>query len=179
MADSSYTKLRESLVTSTKLIFPDNKVIFGNVNGEEPDNPYVVIRIIKDEQTSMAYNDTLLSPTSQMTTTVNYEILAQFSFLSRDTTAAGDMVKTFVQYLNTPPILEELRKNRLGKKSISQIRNVAIKRETSWIQSYNVDVTFIYAIRTSQTMVPIVTVEVGNDITGEVFTAPPDVVIQR
>lgn len=175
--DSSYSDLMQSIFTATKTLFPDNKVIKANLSGSEPENPYIVFRVIRDEQLGLAYNDTLLNASNVMTTRANYEVLVQFSFVSKDEDIAGSLVKTFVQALNSPVTREQFRKNKLSKTNISPIRSIPTKRETTWIQYYNVDVTFNYAVVTSNVMVPITVVQIEDEIEGTVFTVPPDVVI--
>lgn len=175
--DNSYSQLMQSIFTATKSIFPDNKVIRANQGEAEPQNPYVVYSVIRDTQIGLAYQDTLLSSSNEAITKANYEVLVQFSFISKDVDASGNMVKTFVQALNSPTIREVFRKNKLSKTDISPIRNVPIKRESTWIQFYNVDVTFTYAVETKQIMTPIEVVEITEEITGTVYTVPPDVVI--
>lgn len=175
--DNSYSQLIQSVITATKSVFPDNKVIRGNTNGQEPDNPYIAVRVIRNTQNGLAYNDTQLSSDGYMTTRVNYEALVQFSFTSTDEEAAADLAHTFVQYINTPATREIFRKNKLGKTTVSSIRNVAYKRESVWTQYYNVDVTFVYATLTRQQMTPITAVEVTEEISGTVFVVPPNVVI--
>lgn len=175
--DSSYSQLIQSVITATKSIFPDNKVIRGNTNGQEPNNPYVAVRVIRNTPTGLPYNDTNLSAGGIITTRVNYEALVQFSFTSIDEEAAANLAQTFVQYINTPPTREIFRQNNLGKTSISSIRNVAYKRESVWTQYYNVDVTFVYATITQQEMTPITAVEITEEISGTVSVVPPNVVI--
>ena len=175
--DNSYSTLMQSLFTSTKTIFPDNKVIKANLSEAEPEDPYVVFRIIREQQLGLGYNDTFLSATNVMTTRVNYEAVVQFSFTSKDEGAAGSMAKTFVQALNSPLTRETFRKNKLSKVSMSPLRGVPLKRETMWVQSFNIDVTFNYAVVTSDVMTPITVVQIEDEIEGTVFTVPPDVVI--
>ena len=175
--DSIFSQLMQSLITATKTIFPDNKVIRAQQGGAEPSNPYVSIRVIRDEQVGRNYVDTLLSEDSEITTTVNYETLVQFSFLSKDSDVAGDMAKQFIQYLNTPVTLRNFRINKLSKISVTPIRNVASLRDGEWVEHYNVDVLFNYASRTVQSFQPIEVVEMLDELSGEVFTVPPEVVI--
>ncbi len=175
--DNSYSQFIQSVVTSTKSMFPDNKVIIGNSNGQEPINPYISLRVIRNTPVGSAYNDTQLSSDGMMSTRVNYEALVQFSFTSTDEEAAADLAYTFVQYINTPRTREVFRRNNLGKTNISSVRNVAYKRETVWTQYYNVDVTFVYATITRQEMTPITAVELTEEISGTVFVVPPNVVI--
>lgn len=175
--DNSYSQLIQSVITATKTMFPNNKVIRGNTNGQEPDNPYIAVRVIRNTPVGLPYNDTNLSATGIMTTRVNYEALVQFSFTSIDEEAAADLAHHFVQHLNTPVTREVFRKNKLGKTAVSTIRNVAYKRESVWTQYYNVDVTFVYATITQQDMTPITAVQVTEEISGTVFVVPPDVII--
>lgn len=167
----------KNLVTSTKSIFPNNKVIRSTQSEEEPTGPYVSINLIRDTQVGQMYQDTLLSDSNIMITKANYEALVQFSFVSRELDVAGDMAKTFVHALGTPLTRETFRKNKVSVLSKSPIRNVPSKRESTWVQYAIVDITFTYAVETRQTMVPITAVQITEEITGTVFTVPPDVVI--
>ena len=175
--DNSYSQLMQSLITSTKDLFPSTKVIRANENGPEPTGPYISVKVIRDTQSGQASQDSLLSPSLQSTTIANYTALVQFSFTSIDEDAAGDLAKTFVQYMNTSITREVFRRNKLSKLSVSVIRNVPYVRETVWTQYFNVDVTFSYAVKTTQTTIPIEVVEITDSLSGEVFTVPPDVII--
>jgi hypothetical protein len=183
MADTIQSQLRQSLFTSTKALFPDNKVIFGNTNLGEPDEPYVIIRIIRNTKVGTAYLDTLLNADSIQTTTNHYEALVQFSFVSAEPITdenpfdiAADMVSYFEQILDTSSVRENFRVNHLAKLRVSPIRNVAYQRETLWTNFYNIDVTFLYAVRTEQNMIGIDTVVV-EEMNGDTYTIPPNVVI--
>jgi hypothetical protein len=178
MADTIYSQLRQSIYTATKSLFPDNKVIIANTNAEEPNGPYVAIRLIRNTQLGTAYVDTLLSAAGKMTTTTNHEALVQFTFTSVDETSpnvAGDMVTYFEQTMETSLTREVFRVNNLSKIRISPIRNVAYKRENVWTECFNIDVTFMFAVRTIQDMVGIETVAIEDPITGVVYTIPPNV----
>lgn len=178
MTDTIYSQLRQNLVTATKTIFPSNKVILSNLNGQEPNNPYVAIRIIRDTQTGIASHDTRLSATGKQTTTTNHEVLVQFSFVAvEDFDAAGDLATHFLQKLETSATREAFRLNHLAKLSATPLRNMTYKRETLWAQQYNVDILFMYAVRTEQAMTPIDTVVMEDLLTGDVYTIPPNVVI--
>jgi len=175
--DSSYSQLMQSVMTATKSIFPDNKVIVANQSENEPDGPYVAFSVIRDTQIGLSYHDTQLSSSNINITRANYEVLIQFSFVSREMYVSGDMVKTFIQALSAPPTREIFRKNKLSRSSASPSRYVPSKRESTWVHYHLVDVTFTYSVETRQSMIPIVTAEITDDITGTVYTVPPDVVI--
>lgn len=175
--DSTYSQLIQSLITSTKSIFPDNKVIRAQQGGNEPTNPYVVVQVIREDQVGTPYVDTLLSTTNKITTTVVYDALVQFSFISKDSDAAGNMVKQFVQLMKTPSTREVFRINRLSCRQISSVRTVSSLREGEWVQHYNVDATFSYASITEQTYQPITSVTLEDEMSGEVTTIPPEVII--
>lgn len=177
MVDTSYAELMQNLVVATKTLFPDNKVFRGKINGTEPLNPYITINIIRDMQMGLASQATLLNNGKEMEVLTNWEALVQFSFTSIDENSAGNLAKMFAVYLNMPTTREVFRQNHLAKVKVSNIRNVSYKRETVWTQYFNIDVTFYYAILTKQEMFPIEVVEMTDLISGEVFTAPPDVII--
>lgn len=179
MADTIGSQLFTSLMLSTKSLFPNNKVIRAQTGGAEPQDPYVSLRIIRDRQLGLANIPTLLSNTNQTKIQVNWEALVQFTFTSIDEEDAFDLAKTFVQYLNTPLTREIFRSNKLSWSTVSPIRNVNYVRESVWTQHYNVDVTFYYAATTLQTIVPIEVVEMTDLISGEVYTVPPDVIIDH
>ncbi len=177
MAENSYSQLMTSLVTSTKALFPATTVGRSNQGNIEPNKPYISIKIIRDTQAGSATQDTLLNEDSESRTIATYTAVVQFSFTSIDEDAAGDLAKTFVQYMNTSLTREVFRANKLSKLSVSVIRNVPYLRESVWTQYFNVDVTFAYSVTTTQVMTPIETVEITDLLSGEVFTVPPDVII--
>ncbi len=178
MADTIYSQLRQNLFTATKSLFPDNKVIIANTNAPEPNGPYVAIRIIRNIQVGTPYTDTLLTAASVMSTTTTHEVLVQFTFCSIDEenlNEAGDMVTFFEQSMETMPTREVFRVNNLSKVRVSPIRNVAYKRENVWTECFNIDVTFMFAVRTYQNMIGIDTVAIEDPLTGDIYTIPPNV----
>lgn len=173
----SYSQLTRSIFTSVKSIFPDNKVIEGNQSGNEPQNPYVSFQIVRDVPLGMTSGRGLLGSDNSIPVISNWEALIQFSFVSKDFGVAGNMAKTFVHMLNAPNTLEIFRKNKLCKTTTSPIRNLPVKRDLDWIHYFNVDVAFIYAVETREELIPMTVVEITNQISGTVFTVPPEVVI--
>jgi hypothetical protein len=176
MIITSYSDLKLALATSLKTIFPNNAVIRSQQNGPEPSNPYVVITVLRATQTGMPHRETLVDQ-GFSTIRVDYQAVVQFSFISKNEESAGDMANLFMQRVNHPSTREVFRSNGLAYLSGSNLRNVANKRETTWIQSYNVDINFLFSILTSDEAITINTVEITDLLSGEVFTAPTNVII--
>jgi len=175
--ENSYSQLMQALITSTKYIFPNNKVIRKVLGKNEPDAPYVALQVIREVQIGAGTTSTLVDTEGNISVLVPYEALVQFSFISKDEEAASNMARHFIQFMNTPKVKNIFRSNNLSQKGMSSLRNVASLREGEWVQHQNVDVTFTYSSLTTQQQDIINSIEIVDEITGEVITIPPEVII--
>ncbi len=156
-------------------------VIFSHSNGAEPAGPYVVVNILSAEQQGHHTSSGLVEAsglTYEQTITAAYEVSAQLSFVGSQ---SGEMAYSFYQRINNNPLVfEELARNKLGVMRKSQVRRAPQKRDTTWVEYHNLDVTFSYHIVTKQVVdiVEGITVEgVYNDTIQDNFTIPEDLVI--
>lgn len=179
-----YSTLKTAL-RNTALValneYPTDQVIFSHANGNEPAGSYVTISILNVEQQGHHSTSSLTNLNEELTITVAYEVMCQFSFVGSD---SGNMAYSFNQRINNNPLVfEELARNKLGVMRKSQVRRAPQKRDTQWVEYHNVDVTFSYHVVTNQItdVIEGITVEgfytVGETTIQDNFTVPPDLVI--
>lgn len=145
--------------------FPAVQVIHSHSNGTEPSSSYVVISILSINQIGHHSTSTLTNTAEELSIQVCYELQTQLSFIG---SLSGDMAQSFTQRINNNPVaLEELKKQRLGLMRKSQIRRAPQKRDTSWVEYHNMDVTFNYTVNTNQ-LVDVVEGVVLSDNTSEI-----------
>lgn len=173
--------------------FPTTPIIFSHSSGTEPAESYVVINILQIEQIGQAYTSTLApitgtygwslgfgysfsesDATPKLDIQANYNAYVQFSFIGSQ---SGEMSQSFKQRLNNVIIREEFIRNNLGIRSKTNIRRAPQKRDTKWVEYHNMDVVFTYAVNTQQDVDVVEAVVIVDEITGEVFTVPPDFII--
>jgi hypothetical protein len=179
-----YSTLRSSLRNVALVAldeFVNPLVIYSHANGTEPSGSYVTVSILNVEQqgqhTSSGLVEESLIEYEQTITTAN-EVMCQFSFVGSQ---SGEMAYSFYQRINNNPLVfEELARNKLGFMRKSQVRRAPQKRDTTWVEYHNLDVTFSYHVVTKQVVdiVEGITVEgVYNDTIQDNFTIPEDLVI--
>ena len=153
----------------------DSGVIFSHSNGTEPNKPYVTVNILNVEQQGHGSTSSLTNTDEELSVNVSYEVMVQYSFFG---STAGDMAMHFNQRINNSPVvLEEAARNKLGFMRKSQLRRNPQKRDTQWIDSYNMDVTYSYIANTQQ-IVDVIEVAIMEDaLTEDVFTVPPGIVL--
>ena len=162
--------------------FPLAEVIHSNQSdAEEPPESYVVVSILNVEQQGQHVSSGLVEANAteyEQTITTANEVMCQFSFVGSQ---SGEMAYSFYQRINNNPLVfEELARNKLGVMRKSQVRRAPQKRDTTWVEYHNLDVTFSYHVVTKQVVdiVEGITVEgVYNDTIQDNFTIPADLVI--
>lgn len=154
--------------------FPTAPVIFSHESGSEPSVSYLVVNILQEEQVGKGYTSTLVNEDSELTIQANYNVYVQFSFIG---SLSGDMAHSFTQRLNNVLVREELFKYGLGLRTKTNIRRAPQKRDTKWVEYHNMDVVFTYAVNTQQVVDVVEAVVIVDELTGEVFTVPPDFII--
>lgn len=161
--------------------FVNPNLIFSHQNGNEPAGSYVTISILNVEQqsqhTSSGLVEANLTQYEQTITTAN-EVLCQFSFVGSQ---SGEMAYSFYQRINNNPLVfEELARNKLGVMRKSQVRRAPQKRDTTWVEYHNLDVTFSYHVVTKQVVdiiEGVVAQAVYDGVTQPSFTVPENLVI--
>ena len=168
-----------SLVALDEFVNP--LVIYSHSNGTEPAGSYVVVNILSVDQQGHHSSSGLTKANGldyELSVTAAYEVNAQLSFVGSQ---SGEMAYSFYQRINNNPLVfEELARNKLGVMRKSQVRRAPQKRDTTWVEYHNLDVTFSYHIVTKQVVdiVEGITVEgVYNDTIQDNFTIPEDLVI--
>jgi hypothetical protein len=154
---SVYSQVRTGLRDGTAVVlsdyFPseadqDKGIIFSHQNGAEPSTPYVVIQIVTVDQVDRTSFSTLTDEAENLTIFTQYEITAQFTFCG---SLAGDMAYDFNTAMSNNVVMwEAFQKNQLAPLRKSPLRRLPIKRDTKWIEYQNLDVTFSYAVKTTQ-----------------------------
>ena len=159
-------------VTLTALSeFTNPIVIHSYGNGLEPAESYVAINILSIEQQGHHSTSSQLDTSFKQSTQVAYEALVQVTFIG---SKAGDMVQSFTQRINNNyKVFEALTRNKLGVMRKSQVRNTPQRRDTKWVDYYNIDVTFSY-IGLTQDVVDIVEAVVVQDVTANTIFRVPE-----
>lgn len=176
---SIYTPLRTALRNVALVAnnsYPTMPVIHSHQNGAEPAESYISINILSIEQEGGHSTSTLTRVDETLDIRVAYEVLVQFSFFG---SLSGNASHDFTQRIkNNPLVFEELAKNKLGIMRKSTLRRAPQKRDTQWIEAFNMDVTFSYFINTNE-LVGVVEGVVISDETGEipVIIKIPDTII--
>jgi hypothetical protein len=172
---SIYSDLRTAIRSGTcevlRDFFPNPKtapVIFSNSNGKEPAETYAVIEIRDIDQLSQSYRSTLSNKANELTIQSMYEVDVRFTFIG---SGSGDIAYSFQNRVgNTPASSETYRKNKLGFMRKNNITHIPQKRETQWIDSHNITVTFSYLVNTQQIVDVIDSVELTDELTGKIYT---------
>ena len=81
------------------------------------------------------------------------------------------------EFLNAIPnnvvVREAYQKNNLAPIRKSTLRRAPQKRDTKWVEFFNLDVTFSYAVYTNQTIDWVEHVRFVDENSGEIITVPP------
>lgn len=159
-------------VTLTALSeFTNPIVIHSYGGGLEPAESYVAINILSIEQQGHHSTSSRLGTSFKQSTQVAYEALVQVTFIG---SKAGDMVQSFTQRINNNyKVFEALTRNKLGVMRKSQVRNTPQRRDTKWVDYYNIDVTFSY-IGLTQDVVDIVEAVVVEDVASNLIFRVPE-----
>lgn len=145
------TFLKKALYHPTKNIveteFPNTTVIHSHESGNEPKDTYVVINpILKSQQGRTSYSTTA-SEIETLHIVTFWEATVQFEFIGED---SADMSFYFDLALNNVVHWEEFQRNGLSFIRKSDVRPAPIKRETRWVERYNIDVTFSFSVTQTQ-----------------------------
>lgn len=174
---SVYSDVRTSIRKGALIAlaeFTPPQIIYSHSNGTEPAESYAVINILQIEQVGRGYTSTLVNELDELTIQANYNIYVQFSFVG---SKSGEMSQVFTQQLNNVLVREEWQRNNLNLRTKTNIRRAPQKRDTKWVEYHNMDVVFTYAVNTQQVVDVVEAVIIVDELTGEVFTVPPDFII--
>lgn len=132
--------------------YSTSPVIFSHQNAPEPSVPYCVInpliinQIGRSEISSLTGD--LVVDARQLAYKTTYEAQVQFTFAGSN---AEDLAFYFYNAVcNNRSISYIYRKNALSPTRKSTLRRSPQKRDTVWVDFWNIDVTFIYAVITKQ-----------------------------
>lgn len=147
-----YTSLRTSIrnVTLKALSydFATMPIIFSHQGGTEPAESYAAIYVLSVRQVGHSQVGTLTNTSEELSFGVAYEADIQISFFG---SKSGDAIHAFVQNINNNPlVLEETKKNNLGFMRKTQVRSNPQKRDTQWVDSFNITLTVNYIVGTQQ-----------------------------
>jgi len=152
-------------------------VIYSHQNGTEPAGSYVVIQVVNMKQTGRTEQAALPDnsiPKKKLAYKNHYEALIQFSFGGSQ---AADMAHEFFNAVPGNVVVREAyQKKNLSPLRKSTLRYSPQKRDTKWVDFFNVDVTFSYMVYTEQEVVDWVEhVTIVDANTGEIITPPTPV----
>lgn len=175
---SIYSTLRPAIrdvALVANIDYPTMPVVYSHQNGSEPAETYMTINILNVDQIGHHSTPALTRANEILDVRVAYEVMVQFSFFG---SLAGDAAHDFTQRINNNPLVfEELSKNKLGIMRKTNLRRNPQKRDTKWVESFNMDITFSYIINTPQLVDVVEIVVLQDEYSGDVFTVPPDAVI--
>jgi hypothetical protein len=161
--------------------FTNPLVVYSHANGNEPAGSYVTVSILNVDQTGRHVSSGLVEAngaTFEETIKVSYEVMAQLSFVGSQ---SGEMAYSLYQRINNNPLVfEELARNKLGFMRKSQVRRAPQKRDTTWVEYHNLDVTFSYHVVTKQVVgiiEGVVAQAVYDGVIQPSFTVPENLVI--
>ncbi|MNY35959.1 hypothetical protein D3C86_1704080 [compost metagenome] len=98
-------------------------------------------------------------------------MVVQFTFAGSD---APDLAHDFMQNIcNNVVVTEAYQKQNLAPMRKSNLRRAPQKRDTQWVDYYNIDVTFSYAVRTTQSIDWIEHVSIVESNSGDTIVIPP------
>lgn len=159
----------------TNLNYGTTPVIYSHQNAPEPTSTYVVIQIISLDQrgrVSSAYRTTEGTElVKHLEFVANYEVRVQLSFIG---SVSADIAYDFDNsILNNVVAREGWQKVNLVPIRKSIVRRIPQLRDTQWVEVQNIDVTFAYAVKTSQPIDWVETVTIDNQESGEIQVIPP------
>jgi len=155
--------------------FPSMLYIYSHMNGSEPVASYASINILDVQQIGHHSTPALTRENKILDIRVVYEVMVQFSFFG---SSAGDAAHSFTQRINNNPLVfEELSKQKLGIMRKTTLRRNPQKRDTKWVEAFNMDITFSYIVNTPQEVDVVEVVILQDEYSGDIFTVPPDAVI--
>tara|TARA_Y100000114_G_C11764120_1_gene332388 strand:- start:64138 stop:64671 length:534 start_codon:yes stop_codon:yes gene_type:complete len=154
--------------------YPNMLMNFSHQGGSEPVTSYASINILDMQQMGHHSTPALTNQLKQLDIRVAYEVMVQISFFGTD---AGDASHLFTNAVNNNPlVLEAMQQNNLGLMRKSTLRRNPQKRDSQWVDSFNIDLTFSYIINTAQLVDVVEAVIIQDEYSGDVFTVPPDAV---
>lgn len=178
---SIYSQIRDGLwqattdLYTTLAVAPVPEVIFGYGDGLEPTGSYVVVSILNIEQIGRAQQSTLTDEgtgdVKSVWTKGFYEAVVQFSFIGSE---AGDLAQQFQHAVNNNRVgLIKWQENNLAPMRKSALRYNPQLRDTTWVDSFNMDVTFSYVLQTTQVMDWVEYVVIKDGINNSIIEIPP------
>ena len=151
---SFYNKLQDALYDSTKAILakigdPNTKVLFSHENIREPDDTYCLINNIKRVQHGRRDETAFVTVVDGVGTSefiAHYSLDIKLSFIGRD---AEDVANDFQHNAkNNRSCLIEWERQNLGLLYVSDVRSVPQKRDTQWVDMFNMDIRLSFALST-------------------------------
>lgn len=145
LEDALYKGTTESLAM---LDHADVPAIFSHANGTEPASTYCVINILNTQAIGRAAESTTIDSLVGFVYTQQYEITVRFSFLGSD---SGEVAFNFFENINKNRLVrEKYQTYGISPWRKSDVRRVPQLRTTTWVDSFNLDVTFAFNYKTTQ-----------------------------
>jgi len=170
--------IKDSIYDSLEAIFreldyPEAKIVFANENGLEPTKTYCIVNILDRQRQGRTSYSTYLSRDAESWDTEFFTLCLRLSFNGKE---ADSLSWDFDDGLPAiKPFMEEFQKRKLGFLRKSKLRRIPQPRETQWVDAWNLDVDFSFAIQSRHVMdwVEFIT------INGEVFRIYPEELEER
>lgn len=146
-------------------------IIFSHQQGVEPETSYVVINPFGIFQIGSQEQPTLTDENEKIAIKVEYEVRAQFSFCG---SMAADMMHSFTNRINNNVVVwEEFQRNNLQLRRKTDPRNAPQKRDTRWVDYWNMDVIFGYSVMSDQLVDVVEHVSIKDVNFGFTLVVPP------
>ncbi|QDP60444.1 MAG: hypothetical protein GOVbin1096_72 [Prokaryotic dsDNA virus sp.] len=145
-----YDLVRTALYNSSKKIITDNQVIHSHQGGQEPRGTYCAINVLRADKIGMEYNSTYAgyyNDNLEILSRNEYETIVRFMFVGKD---AGDLAYHFEAVMDNAASRFHFGTENLAVMRKSEVRRVPEKRDTTWVASFTLDVTFSYAVEITQ-----------------------------
>ena len=148
-----YDSVKQAVYTSCKKLLPDVKLIHSHQGGQEPKGSYCALNILKADKIGMECESTFASPDQTIKSVSVYEVTIRFMFVGND---SGNLAYSFETVADNPAARFYFGTESLAVMRKGEVRRVPEKRDTTWVDSFTLDVVFSYAI---ETILPIETID--------------------
>ena len=166
LEDSLYDSFKDVL---TSIGYPEMEVVFSHQNGLEPTKSYCVITILERQRYGRVQESTYLAAdSSEMWYTNFYKLYFQVSFIGD---RSPDVAFDFDDAVGSSRVcIEAFQKRNLGYIDKSTLRRMPQPRESKWVESWNVDLNYSFALQSRQVMDWVEFI----DVNGEIYRIYPE-----
>lgn len=145
---SLYSDLQDALYNSIKGLLPDATVIHSHQGGPEPQGSYISINILSVDRVGREYDYFYTSdPNPVSRSRSEHEATVRFLFIGEE---AGDLAYELEAMIHNDASRFVLYNNNLAVMRLGDVVRVPDKRDTTWVDYFNFDLIFSYAVVNEQ-----------------------------